>query len=506
MRKAPKSRQSVRKRTSRSGAQVGRKKGRGDAQAALTLSERQMRRLGYSVVDSIIAYQRSLGHRLLVNAPDDGKSRLDLASLPFPEKGEDPEHVLASAREALLGEMLHVSDPRFFGYIPSPGNFVGAMADALASGLNVFAGTAAHNRGPTQMERACCRWLATLAGLPPTAGGLFVSGGSVANLTAVVLARHRILGATNDRARAYCSDQTHASFDRGFRILGFAPDQLVSLATGADFRVDPEALAARVRADRAAGLRPFLVIGNLGTTNTGAVDPLGALSELARAEGLWLHVDAAYGGGALLSPGKRSEFAGLENAHSITIDQHKWFFQPFDCASLLVREFSCLREVFHLLPAYLKDSAGDGEAINYREYGIELTRSLRALKLWMSLRTFGTAAFAAAVEHGLRMAQEAETLLRSRQGWQIIAPANLGIVAFRFETAALSDTALDSLHEAINRRLSSEGEAFATTTELLGRKVLRLCTINPRLERRHIRHTVERLDAIARELLPGVVC
>lgn len=469
-----------------------------------------MRRLGYSVVDTIIAYQRSLGRRVLVSGPGSRQSGHDLLSVEFPEEGEGPERVLASLQDGLLDDILHVSDPRFFGYIPSPGNFVGAMADALASGLNVFAGTAAHNRGPTQVELACCRWLTGLAGLPAASGGLFVGGGSIANLTAVVLARHRSLGATLDRARAYCSDQTHVSIDRALRILGFEADQLVRIPTGTDFRVDPEALSARVRADRAAGLRPFLVIGNLGTTNTGAVDPLRALAELARAEGLWLHVDAAYGGGALLAARKRAEFAGLAEAHSITMDQHKWFFQPFECASLLVRELSWLRELFHLLPPYLKDSAhnssaAEDETINYRDYGIALTRSFRALKLWMSLRTFGTAAFAAAVEHGLRMAEEAEALLRGRQGWRIIAPATLGIVAFRFEAPALSDPALDSLNDSINRTLVSEGEAFATTTELLGRKVLRLCTINPRLERRHLVRTVERLDAVARELLRGLL-
>ncbi|MDE2149141.1 MAG: aminotransferase class I/II-fold pyridoxal phosphate-dependent enzyme [Gammaproteobacteria bacterium] len=474
---------------------------RGDDWASLSLSEDEMRRLGYAVVDLIIAYHRSLGSQPLVNAPDCSAHSVDIqSSSPFPEVGQAPMQVLTKVKEAVLADMIHVSDPRFFGYIPSPGNFVGAMADALASGFNVFAGTASHCRGPTQVETACCRWLASLAGLPDTAGGTFVSGGSVANLTAVVLARHRILGDSIADARAYCSDQTHSSLDRAFRILGFGNNQLVRIPSDTDFRADPEALWSRLRTDRAAGLRPFLVIGNLGTTSTGAADPLGALAEIAVTENIWLHVDAAYGGGALLNPHKRAEFADVGRAHSVTMDQHKWFFQPIECASLLVRDMSWLHEFFHATPSYLKDSAAAEEGINYRDHGIQLTRGFRALKLWMSLQTFGVQAFAAAVEHGLRMAEEAESLLRARPGWSIISPATLGIVSFRFEMVGLGELALDRLNESINRALVSEGKAFTTTTELRGRKVLRLCTINPRMELRHIRQTIGRLDAIARQL------
>lgn len=448
---------------------------------SLALGVEDMRRLGYAVIDAIVERHAGLGGGPLINTPDGSNPGIDLADRPIPQHPQDPVAALRTVEAQVLSDVKPVSDPRFFGYIPGPSNFVGAMADALVSGFNVFAGTANYGHGPAQVEARAIRWLCDLAGLPPEAGGTFVSGGSVGNLSALALARHRLLQDNTDGARIYCSQETHSSIERGLKILGFAPGQLVQLPCDGGLRIDPAALEARIGEDRAAGQRPFLIVANAGTTSTGAVDPLSALADISEAQGLWLHVDGAYGGAALLSPRKRESFAGIDRAHSITMDQHKWFFQPFECASLLVREMDWLRDMFFALPAYLKDSAKTAEGVNYRDYGVQLTRGLRALKLWMSLEVFGERAFQAAVEHGLAMAEHVQSRLETDARWRVMAPATLAIVAFRYQHAGMDEASLDGLNDRINRELVESGCAFTTTTEVKGRKSLRLCTINPRI-------------------------
>ncbi|RMD87550.1 MAG: aminotransferase class I/II-fold pyridoxal phosphate-dependent enzyme [Alphaproteobacteria bacterium] len=466
----------------------------------LELDAEAMRRLGYAAIDMLVDHVAALGTGPLVATADGSDPGLGIADLPFPAAPQDPMAALALVRERVLADVIPVSDPRFFAYIPGPGNFVGAMAEVLSAGVNIFAGTAKHAQGPTEVELATIRWLAGLAGLPEQAGGLFVSGGSMANLTALAVARHHRLGEDMTGARIYCSSETHSSVDRALRVLGFQSDQLVRLAADASLRLDPAALRDRIAADRAAGLRPFLVVGNAGTTSTGTVDPLGALADIVAGEDLWLHVDAAYGGAALLVDEARALLAGIERAHSVTMDPHKWFFQPFDCGALLVRDMHWLYDAFHVLPAYLRDSAPRPGRINYRDHGIELTRGLRALKLWLSLQTFGTDAFRAAIRHGMNMAERAEAALRTRPHWRIVSPASLAMLAFRHEPPDADSADLDRRQLAIAETVLARDEAFLSTTEIAGRRTLRMCTINPRLDAEQIDGVVEALDAAARDL------
>jgi glutamate/tyrosine decarboxylase-like PLP-dependent enzyme len=408
--------------------------------------------------------------------------------------------VLAQVEREVLGPIMHLDHPRFFAWVPGPSNFVGALADLLAAGVNVFAGTWLEGAGPAQVELATVDWLRGVCGMPPGAGGLFVSGGSLANLTALAVARRIRIEDRRAGAVCYASDQTHSSVDRALRLLGFGPEQVRRLTSDQAFRLPVAALRGAVEEDRKAGRHPFCVIASAGTTNTGAVDPLAELADLCEAEGLWLHVDGAYGAAAALAPAGRARLAGLGRAHSVALDPHKWLFQPYDTGCVLVREARWLPETFRILPEYLQDIQEGAGEVNFCDRGLELTRRFRALRLWMSLQVFGVDAFRTAVARGLALAEHAEARLRERPVWEVVTPAQLGVVTFRWAPAGVEPAAADRLVERLVQAVFADGFAMLSSTVLRERPVLRLCTINPRTTEADLAATIERLERLARGL------
>jgi glutamate/tyrosine decarboxylase-like PLP-dependent enzyme len=460
---------------------------------ALRLSPEEMRSLGYRVVDLLVDHfveEESLG------ASPSRQELEDRLREPLPEDGSDPHAVLDRVEDDILTNTMRVDHPRFFGFVPSPNNFIGVLADTLAAGFNVFSGTWISGAAAAQVELVVIDWLRALCDLPETAGGLFTSGGSMANVMALAAARHAVLDDDGTGAVAYCSDQTHTSVDRALRLLGFGPDQLRRLPSDDQFRLDPDALRDAVATDRADGRRPFCVIANAGTTNTGAVDPLPALADVADAEGLWLHVDGAYGAPTVICERGRERLNGLDRADSLTMDPHKWLFQPFEIGGVLVRDERHLRRAFRLEAEYLEDAVGEEDEVNFSAYGIQLTRSFRALKLWMTLKVFGRQHVAEAVRRGFERAEQAERLLRERPGWEIVTPAQMGILTFRCVPEGATEAEVDALNRHLAPALSEEGEIFLTQTSLDGRPVLRLCPINPRTTEEDLQDTIDRLDQL----------
>jgi glutamate/tyrosine decarboxylase-like PLP-dependent enzyme len=467
--------------------------------AGLSLPEERMRELGYRVVDLVIDH--------LARIRDEPAARRgaprDLEALlrePIPEHGSDPRDVLDRVMRDVLPWTARVDHPRFFAFVPSPGNYVGFLADALASGFNVFAGTWLGASGPAMVELVTVEWLRDLCGLPQGSGGLFVSGGSIANLTALAVARDARLAGRMADGVAYASDQTHSSVTRALRVLGFESGQLRLLESDREYRLPRKALERAIAEDRAAGRLPFCVVANAGTTNTGAVDPLGQLAQLCAVEGLWLHVDAAYGGGALLSARGRLELAGIERADSLVLDPHKWLFQPIEIGCVLVRDGRLMADVFHTRPDYLRDVHRAGEEVHFADLGIQLTRSFRALKLWMSLQVFGLATFRAAVDRGIENAELAERHLAASGLWRIVAPARLGTVAFGWAPAGIDDDEADRVTRDLVEASLADGWAFLSSTMLRSRPVLRLCALNPRTTDADILGTIERLERLGSRL------
>ncbi|HUP20768.1 MAG TPA: aminotransferase class I/II-fold pyridoxal phosphate-dependent enzyme [Gemmatimonadota bacterium] len=456
-----------------------------------------MRALGHHVVDLLVDHQVGLRDQ-------PAGARADRATLearlrePAPETGSDPEAVVARLERDVLSAMGRVHHPRFFAFVPSPSNFVSVLGDTLAAGYNVFAGTWFESSGPAMLELVVLDWLREWCGLPESTEGLFTSGGSAANLTALAVARRARLDDRVEGAVAYASDQTHSAVGRALRVLGFAPDQLRTVPSDARFRLPVEPLRAAIEADRAAGRRPFCVVASAGTTNTGAVDPLDELADLCRDEGLWLHADAAYGGAAVLSERGRAALAGIERVDSLALDPHKWLFQPYEIGCALVREGGLLGETFHVLPDYLRDVEARAGEVNFADRGIQLTRSFRALKLWLSIQVFGLAAFREAVERGISNAETAEAILRESGAWEIVTPAGLGVVTFRWraEDADTAERATAGLVEAAQ----ADGFTLVSSTRLRGRTVLRLCPINPRTTDEDLLESIGRLEMLAKRL------
>src|SRR5205807_377238 len=422
----------------------------------IALSRDEMREFGYQVVDLLVEHFANVRNGP-VGAKADPARMVALFDQDPPEAGRDPNDLLAQLERDVFPNNLHVDHPRFFAFVPGPGNFVSTMADALASGFNVFNGTWLGGSAAAAMELAVIGWFRRFCGFPETAGGLFVSGGSAANLTALHSARVTKLGDRIADATIYFSDQTHYSVERALRVLGFAREQFRKIPSDDSFRLPMESLREAIRADREAGLRPFCVVANAGTTNTGAVDPLSDLADLCAEEGLWLHADGAYGAAAIICDRGRQKLAGLGRVDSLSLDPHKWLFQPFECGCVLVRDAAQMKSAFQLMPEYMRDVHRNTAQTNPADYGSQLSRGFRALKVWLSINTFGLAAFRDAITRGFELAEFAESELRRRRNCEILSPAEMAIVAFRFGND-------DALQTRLVDLMLRDGFAFLTST------------------------------------------
>src|ERR1700693_269001 len=340
----------------------------------IALAREEMREFGYRVVDLLTEHFASVQDGP-VGAKLDPARMVPLFDQDPPEAGRDPTELLAQLERHVLPYNLHVDHPRFFAFVPGPNNFVSTMADALAAGFNVFNGTWLGGSAAAAVELGVVRWLSRICGLPDTAGGLFVSGGSMANLTALVAARHALLKNRIGGATIYFSDQTHSSLERAPPVIGFLPEQTRKLPSDENFRLSIRDLREAIADDRAKGLRPFCIVANAGTTNTGAIDPLVELSDLAKAEKMWLHIDGAFGAAAILSERGRALLSGIERADSISLDPHKWLFQTFECGCVLVRDVALLKSAFQIKPDYLRDVHRNDAEFNPGDHGVQLSRS-----------------------------------------------------------------------------------------------------------------------------------
>ena len=434
-----------------------------------------MREIGYRTVDLLVAQLSDPSiPAMRRGVPSDLRERL---SHPPPADGRDWEAVLRDVEESVLAPMSRLAHPGYFAFIPASSTFPGALGDLIASALDIDVGSWMSAAGPSQLELTVLDWFKDWIGYPSSAAGILVSGGSAANMTALACAREALTGPMSDRIVAYCADQTHSSVARAARLLGFRPDQVRILPTDQDHRLRLDALSGVIDHDGRSGRQPLIVVANAGATNTGAVDPLSDLASLCRDRGLWLHVDAAYGGFAALSERGRAKLAGLELADSVTLDPHKWLYQPIECGCLLVREGRLLRDAFTINPDYLADYKS--EEVNFSDLGLQLTRTARALKVWMSFHYFGSDAFRAAVDRAIDLALMAEQIVRDSPTLELLSPASLGIICFRRRFDGESDDeALEQSNARLVTAFERTGRGLVSSTRLHGTYALRLCVMN----------------------------
>ena len=411
-----------------------------------------------------------------------------------PEAGRAAREVIDRAARDVLSNTLRLDHPRSFGFVPTCPTWPGVLADFMASGFNVNAATWLVASGPSQLESVVVGWFRQWFGLPDGAGGLMTSGGSAAALHGLVAAREA--AGNPDRAVVYMSDQSHSAQVRAARIVGIAANRIRVLPTDTSGRIDPGVVAEAIAADRSAGCTPMVVCANAGTPTRGAVDPLPALADLCAAEGVWLHVDAAYGGFAILTPRGAAALEGIERADSINVDPHKWLFQPYEAGCILVRDAGTLERAFAIKHDVLQDSVWGAKHANLADQGIQLSRSFRALKVWMSIQTFGMAAFRAAIENGLDLAARAAEYAGGSRTLELVS-ASLGMVCFRVNPGGLSEHALARLNRKVLAHVFWGEQAFLSSTMVNGRFVLRLCILNHNTTWDDVRETLEAVERSA---------
>jgi len=454
----------------------------------LWLDRDTMRRLGHETVDAIAdRLTRPWADEPVVRTATPEEMAARLAGPP-PEGPRPLDELLAQLDRDVLPFMARNEHPGYLAYIPGSGSWLSALGDLITSAYNLDVGSWQLSAGPSEIELVVLDWFKDWIGYPREAAGILVSGGSAANMTALACARESLVGSMSDRLIVYCADQAHSSVARAARILGFRPDQVRVLPVDARFRLRPDALRSAMEADVRAGREPLFVAAAAGSTSTGAIDPLAEISAICRERGVWLHVDGAYGGFAALTERGRAALAGIELADSVTLDPHKWLYQPFECGCLLVREGRQLLDAFEIVPDYLRDAkSGVPREVNFADYGMQLSRTSHAIKVWLSVQYFGAAAFRAAIDGCLDLALHAQERIEQSPLLELMNPASLGVVCFRRKTDGDEDRA-ERANTQLVRGLAQTPIGFVSTTRLRGRSAIRLCILN---------HTTRREDVDA---------
>jgi aromatic-L-amino-acid decarboxylase len=415
---------------------------------------------------------------------------------PVPEEGHPIEALLARLRPA-IAKSYNTAGPGYLAYIPGGGVYAAALADLLAAATNRYVGVTGAAPALAQIEETAVSWLCTLMGLPAGSRGILTSGGSLSSFSAIVTARHERLGEDFAGGTVYFSDQTHYCVTKSARLAGFPRASLRELLTDARFRLVPRALEEAVREDRARGRRPFLVVANVGTTNTGAIDPLPEILQVAREHGLWVHADAAYGGFFRLAPGGEALLRGVEECDSITLDPHKGLFLPYGLGALLVRDGSALVRAHGGSASYVQDVAEEG-SLGFADLSPELSRDFRGLRLWLPLMLHGLAAFREQLAEKLALARWFYDELRADPSFEVLDAPQLSIVAFRLRAP---EAEAERLGPELQRRVNARRRVFLSSTRIGGRYALRICVLSFRTHEDRVRDAAQALREEARALL-----
>lgn len=463
----------------------------------------EFRALGHALVDRIAEFLGTLRDRPVASGQDAAVVRARLGGGGLPERGASPGALLDEAARLVFENSVFPGHPRFLGYVVGAGAPIGALADLLAAAVNQNLGAWHLAPMATEIEAQTVRWIADLLGFPEGGGGILTSGGNMANFVGFLAARRAkipwdsretgIAPAGAPALRLYTTAETHTWIHKAADLFGLGSEAIRLVATDAELRMDPADLERLVREDRAAGRLPFLVIASGGTVSTGAVDPLPRVAEIARREGLWFHVDGAYGGFAAGVSGAPEDLRGVSLADSIAIDPHKWLYAPLEAGCVLVRDRKILPATFEYRPPYYP-AEKDDDRIDYHSWGPQNSRGFRALKVWLGLRLAGREGYRAMIAEDMALARR---LFAAAGRHPELEPVTLGlsITTFRYVPSDLTAAAgrdeayLDRLNAAVLERLQTDGEVFLSNAVVRGRFLLRSCIVN-------FRTTASDVDAV----------
>ena len=492
--------------------------------SALDVSSEALNEISEQATQLVLEYFTSVSQRNVVAQNHSGKTRSAL-NVELASEGV-PLNKLIDECRTIIGLSRHNGHPRFFGYVASPSTPIGAYADLIASTLN--GNITCWRSGPagTEIEQIVISWLGSLIGYDEDARGLLTSGGSMANLIALLVASRRKSGDKTARTglwnsgtpmTIYASTEVHMSIAKAADILGFGRDQVRSVACDARLRMEVGALRKRIETDLEEGLRPFCIVASAGTVNTGAVDPLKEIAAVAREYDLWFHVDGAYGAPAVLDSHRKHLFCGLDQADSVSLDPHKWLYVPVDAGCLLFRDEATVKAAFNTEDAdYIKvHGLIDDETFAYWDYGVELSRRFRALKVWLTLRYYGVRQIAEAISGDIALAGYLSELIERAGDFELAAPVELSICCFRYVPALIQErmveasaselnqinAELDQLNERILSVVQKGGRAYVSNATVNGRFVLRACITNFRTTKADIDETVEVVREAATSLM-----
>ena len=443
-----------------------------------------------AATDRLLAHVASLPRQPA--ADTDGAEELALSLREsLPETGRPLEELLGLLFEKAIPKSFNTAGPGYLAYIPGGGLPHAAVADLISGITNRYVGVFAAAPGVATIESNVIRWFCEMVGYPPDAGGVLTSGGSLSNFSALVTARRKLLPENFLDGTLYVSDQAHYSVAKAAMLAGFPEGNLRRIPADGDFRVRVDALAKAVGRDRAAGRKPFLVVGNAGTTNTGAVDDLARLADVARREGLWYHVDAAYGGFFALTERGRRLLAGIERADSIALDPHKGLFLPYGTGALLVRDVEALRKAHAVSADYMPPMQEHPDRPDFNQLSPELSRGWRGLRVWLPIAMHGIGPFRRNLDEKLDLALWAAAALRRIPGVEILAEPQLSLVAFRLFREGLGEEALNALNRDLLRRINARNRVHLTSTMLGGRFALRICVLSFRTHRERMEMCME---------------
>ena len=471
--------------------------------APLEMSPEEFRALGYRLVDHVAGFLDSLPSRRVSPGESPREVRTVLGDSRLPEHGAAPEALLEEAVKLLLDHSLFNSHPRFMGFITSPAAPLGVLGELLAAAVNPNVGGWVLSPMASEIEAQTIRWIAEMIGYPREAGGVLVTGGTMANFVAFLAARkaklpwdartHGMGGEGARRMRVYASTETHTWIHKAADLFGLGLDSIAWIPADAEQRLNTSALREQIQLDNAKGDLPFMVIGTAGTVSTGAVDPLPEIASIARQHGLWFHVDGAYGGFAAVAPNAPADLRGISEADSVAVDPHKWLYAPLEAGCALVRDREILRDAFtQNRPTYYKLLQDEEEAVNFFEYGLENSRGFRALKIWLALRQVGREGYAQMIGDDIGLAKTLFELASAHPELQAFRQG-LSIATFRYVPRDLMsgdekvEDYLNLLNSELMVRLQKSGEAFLTNAVIAGTFVLRACIVNFRTSLADIR-------------------